>query len=230
MTIALIDGDLVAFRCAASAEGESEGWVATARCDSFIDEILAMTGATEYEVWLSGKDNFRKAVYPEYKGNRKDAYRPKYEADCKDYLKLQHNAQVLDGAEADDALGFRAYEIGERAIVCTNDKDNKQTAGKHYDPVKKEFFSVTDEEATRFFYYQMLVGDPVDNLKGVPGIGPVKANKLLDSVPPEEWYQTVKDNYSCDEEFYMMAKCLHIWKKRGDIYTDSEETLDTGEN
>jgi 5'-3' exonuclease len=46
----------------------------------------------------------------------------------------------------------------------------------------------------------MLVGDPVDNIKGVPGIGPVKANRLLDSVVPEEWHQAVMNLYSCEEE------------------------------
>lgn len=213
---ALIDGDLVAFRCAASAEQEPEAWVAAARCDSFIDEILAATGATEYEVWLSGKNNFRYDVYAEYKANRKGAYRPKWMEEAKDYLVLTHNAQTLEGAEADDALGMRQTED---TVIVTNDKDLKMIKGLHYDPVKKLLWTITPEEATRWFYYQCLIGDPVDNIKGVPGIGKVKAEKLLDGCQSEEeMYQTVKDAYSCDEEFEMNAKCLWIWRKEGDIW------------
>jgi DNA polymerase-1 len=215
MTIALIDGDMVSFRCAISAEGETEAFTPLSRVDAFIDEVMAQTGAASYEIWLSGKNNFRYDVYPEYKANRVDAKRPKWEKETKDYLCLTHNAQVVEGAEADDALGFRMTELGEEGICVTNDKDLKQIPGHHYDPVKKLLFDVTPLEGTRFFYYQMLVGDPVDNIKGVPGIGPVKANRLLDSVVPEEWHQAVMNLYSCEEEFEMNAKCLYIWKERG---------------
>lgn len=229
MTIALIDGDMVSFRCAISAEGETEAFIPLARCDSFIDEIVASTGVSSYEIWLSGKNNFRYNIYPEYKANRIGAPRPKWEHETKDYLQRIHHAQVLEGAEADDALGYRAYELGEDAVVVTNDKDLKQIAGKHYDPVKKLLFEITPLEGIRFFYYQMLVGDPVDNIKGVSGIGPVKANRLLDEVEAnyqeegsdnleKEWHNAVMNVYGSEEEFLMNAQCLHIWKKPGDVY------------
>ena len=214
---ALIDGDMVAFRVAASAEGEDEPWVACARADSFIDEIIAATSATEYEVWLSGSNNFRYDVYPEYKANRKGGYRPKWEVETKEHLKREHNALVIDSAEADDAMGSRQTE---NTIIVTNDKDLKMIKGSHYDPVKKLLFTITPEEATRWFYYQMLVGDPVDNIKGVAGIGPVKANRILDNCSSEEdMFQAVMDLYSCEEEFLMNAKCLYIWHKENDEYT-----------
>lgn len=220
---ALIDGDLVAFRCAASAEGESEAWIACSRADSFIDEILAATGCTEYEVWLSGSNNFRYLVYPEYKANRIGGYRPKWEKEVKDYLKITHNAQTIEGAEADDALGSRQTED---TIIVTNDKDLKMIKGQHYDPVKKLLFTVSPEEATRWFYYQCLVGDRVDNLFGVVGIGPKKAAAILDACSnEEEMFQAVMGLYSCEEEFLMQAKCLYIWHKENDEYT-----LDTRQN
>ncbi len=214
---ALIDGDLVAFRCAASAEGELEAWVAAARCDSFIDEIVAATGCDEYEVWLSGSNNFRYAVYPEYKANRKGGYRPKWEVETKEHLKREHTAQVIDNAEADDMLGAKQTKD---TIIVTNDKDLKMIKGLHYDPVKKLLWTISPEEATRWFYYQMLVGDTVDNIKGVAGIGPVKANRVLDNCSSEEdMFQAVMDLYSCEEEFLMNAKCLYIWHKEDDEYS-----------
>lgn len=228
MTTAIVDGDLVAFRCAASAEGEEEAWVACARAENFIKEILESTGATSYEVWLTGTNNFRYEVYPEYKANRKDGYRPKWEKAVKEYLQVHHDAQVLDNAEADDALGFRMYEVrasGESAICVTNDKDLKQIEGDHYDPVKKEIFTVTPEEADRWFYYQMLVGDPVDNLKGAKGIGKVKAEAILRDI--EEAYSedrnkyfeyAVMEYYPCEEAYEQAAKCTWIWRERDGVW------------
>lgn len=218
MTIAVIDGDLVAFRCAASCEEEDEDFIVKARCDSFIDEIITATGATSYEVWLSGSNNFRKEVYPEYKANRVDSYRPKWEKVAKDFLREQHNARTIDGAEADDALGYRTVELGEDAVCVTNDKDNKQTPGLHYDPAKKVLFRATEEDGFRFFCYQLLVGDPVDNLKGVVGIGPKKAEKILQDHDPEEWLTIIEDMYPCSEAFEQAAKCTWIWRKEGDIW------------
>jgi DNA polymerase-1 len=214
---------MVAFRVAASAEGEDEPWVACARADSFIDEIIIAAAADEYEVWLSGSNNFRYGVYPEYKANRKGGYRPKWEVETKDYLKRVHNAQTIEEAEADDALGARQTED---TVIVTNDKDLKMIKGLHYDPVKKLLWSITPEEATRWFYYQMLVGDPVDNIKGVSGIGPVKANRILDScASEEEMFQAVMDNYSSEEEYLMNARCLWIWHKENDEYTlDTRQT------
>lgn len=217
---------MVAFRCSASAEGESEAWIATSRVDSFIDEILAATGCSEYEVWLSGDNNFRYDVYPEYKANRVGGYRPKWEKESKAYLKLVHNAQTIDGAEADDALGYRAYEIGPEAVVVTNDKDLKMIEGNHYDPVKKLLWSITAEEAIYWFYYQCLIGDPTDNIKGVPGIGPKNAERILRGcTTEEEMKQAVLDHYSCEEEFLMNAQCLWIWRKKGDIYSMKAENI-----
>lgn len=222
---ALIDGDLVAFRCAASAEGESEAWIACARAEAFIDEIIAACGATEYEVWLSGANNFRYKVYPEYKANRQGGYRPKWEKEVKEFLKTTHNAQTIDNAEADDALGARQVSDGS-TIIVTNDKDLKQIKGLHYDPVKKVLFTITPEEATYWFYYQMLIGDPVDNIKGVQGIGPKKATAILANCNSEkEMKQAVLDCYSCEEEYLLNAKCLWIFHKEDDEYT-----MDSGTN
>jgi len=66
---ALLDQDLVCFRCAASAEHDDLG-IAIYRLDELVDTILAKTGASSYRAFLTGSTNFRKQVYPEYKANR----------------------------------------------------------------------------------------------------------------------------------------------------------------
>lgn len=209
---AIIDGDIVCFRCAASAEND-ELWIATSRTKELVEQILHDTGADEYEVWLTGKGNFRYTVYPEYKANRIGMVRPKWEKEVKEYLIADFGANVSDGCEADDMMG--AHQT-ENTIICTIDKDLKQIPGSHYNFVKREKFTVSREEADRFFYYQLLVGDPTDNIKGVPGIGKVKAERLLSNLVPTEYYNAVRDAYSSAEELDLNAQCIYIWRKEND--------------
>ena len=225
---ALIDGDHLEFACAASAEDAEEPWVACSRAQNFVETILRETQATECEIWLSGPDNFRYKVYPEYKGNRKDAYRPKWEKDVKDYLTIEWKANWSEGCEADDMLGVRHTELGDKSILCHLDKDMNQIAGLHYNWELKRLGNVVREakiytvdpwEADRFFWYQLIVGDSTDNIKGVPGLGPKKAESILLGVTTnEEAYERVRQEFSCDEELDMNAQCIFIWRKFNDSW------------
>jgi 5'-3' exonuclease len=86
----------------------------------------------------------------------------------------------VDYLEADDIVGYLAYkpEFGE-CIICSPDKDLKQIPGTLYDYKKGEMMIITPEAAEDHFKMQMLCGDATDNIKGVPGLGPVKARAKL---------------------------------------------------
>jgi hypothetical protein len=155
-------------------------------------------------------------VYPEYKASRLGQKRPRWEKEVKQYLANDWNANWSKDCEADDMLGCR--NTGD-TIICTIDKDLDQIPGQHFNFVKKELYEVTYLEGMRFFYQQMLTGDTVDNIKGVSGIGAKKAEKLLSQGnTEEEWYEIVKDQYSCDEEMELNGKCLWIWRELNDIW------------
>lgn len=228
--IALVDADIVTFRGAFSAEDEEEAFIACARTEGILKEIGEVLGTSSMELWLSGPDNFRYGIYPEYKANRITAKRPKWEKEVKQFLTNQFEANWSKGCEADDMLAIRHQELGEESILCSIDKDLLQSPGWHYNFVKKEKTFVTPEEGIRFFYYQLLVGDTADGIKGVPGIGPVKANRILDQADEEAvdqsitreraYYNAVVNQFSCYEEFLMNAQVLHIWKKPNDIWQD----------
>jgi 5'-3' exonuclease len=215
----LIDGDIVCFRCAFTAE-EDPDWVASSRTDRLIDDILLETNSNDYEIWLSGPANFRYQVYPEYKANRLKAARPKWEKYVKEYMVDNWGAQWSQGCEADDMLGVRQCELGDNSsIIATIDKDLWQVPGKKYNFVKKEYSYVTPDQGLRYFYYQMLVGDSADNIKGAAGIGPKKAEAILrDCTTERDYIEAIRDRYSCDEELLMMGQVLWIWKKMNDIW------------
>jgi len=229
----LVDADIVAFRAAFSAEDEPEPFIACSRADFMLRDIAEACNQSSMELWLSGKNNFRYDVFPEYKANRLDAKRPKWEHEVKDYMRVHFQANTSDGCEADDMLGVRAVELGDTAIVATIDKDLDMIPGWHYNFVKREHYFVSPEEAIRHFYYQCIVGDTADGIKGVPGLGPKKAKKLLDACDEEAlrngtdvnklYYECVSNLFSCYEEFEMTAKCLWIWRKLGDIWSDPYE-------
>ena len=221
---ALIDADNLAFACAASAE-EEDVEVACTRADSFIENILAETGATEYELWFSGDNNFRYNVYPEYKGNRKASYRPLWEKEVKQYITEKWEANWTDDIEADDMLGIRQLECTD-TILAHLDKDLNQIKGLHYNwelrrlgevVREKRIYTVSNEEADYWFFYQLLVGDTTDNIKGVQGIGPKKAAGILHGCESNrERYEAVLGRYSSEEELDLNAQCVYIHRKLGD--------------
>ena len=221
---ALIDADNLAFACAASAE-EEDVEVACTRADSFIENILAETGATEYELWFSGDNNFRYNVYPEYKGNRKASYRPLWEKEVKQYITEKWEAYWTDDIEADDMLGIRQLECTD-TILAHLDKDLNQIKGLHYNwelrrlgevVREKRIYTVSNEEADYWFFYQLLVGDTTDNIKGVRGIGPKKAAGILHGCESNrERYEAVLGRYSSEEELDLNAQCVYIHRKHND--------------
>jgi len=102
--------------------------------------------------------------------------RPKhYEAIRKHLVDL--GATQVEGMEADDAIAIEATANG--GFIVSIDKDLDQIPGHHYNFVKHEEYFVTEEQGLLSFYKQILTGDRVDNIIGIKGIGPVKADKLL---------------------------------------------------
>lgn len=220
----LIDGDIVAYRSAASTENEPLD-VCLYRIDDTMRIIKeACKNFLESNTYLTGTDNFRRKVCPDYKANRKDKIKPRWLKESRDYLISRHGAEVIDGAEADDALGWGQTD---NTIICTIDKDLLMIPGLHYNWVKEVFSEVTPISGYRHFYKQMLIGDPSDNVVGIYGLGPVKAGKMLDPfIDPYVMYQTVRQAYGSDHKrFLKNANLLWIMRKPGEMWQDAHPTL-----
>ena len=72
MTIALIDGDAVIFRCAASVPDEEPLDYATRRVDELLQKIIGEVQAGEYRLFIKSDSKFRYKINPEYKANRRN--------------------------------------------------------------------------------------------------------------------------------------------------------------
>ena len=91
---ALIDGDIVAYRCAFSANNDPEE-AAILRVENLMRQILNNVCAETYRVFISGEDNFRYKIWPEYKANRKDTPKPVWLQQCREYLLKEWNAEPM---------------------------------------------------------------------------------------------------------------------------------------
>jgi len=194
--IPLIDADIAVYASAGPIkEDEPVEW-ALNNCKNYMDGIVAVFDrGLEYRTYLTGKDNFRVplAVTKPYKGNRPP--KPPYYANVRQYLVDVWAGQIVDGIEADDAIGIYHTNNPDTCIVSV-DKDLLQIPGAHYNPRTKEFREVSVGEASRYFWTQVLTGDRVDNIQGIPGIGPKKAEKLLEhAVTESDMYRVCQEAY-----------------------------------
>lgn len=169
-----VDGDIIAYRSAAVCENEFEG-AAESIIRTTLRDIATETGVTHMRIYLSGRNNFRYdvGVTKPYKGNRATMVKPQYLDHCKKYLAETYGAICIDTFEADDLIATDMTVNG--AIHCGIDKDLLQIAGTHYNYVKKEFVTISADEAILRLYRQILQGDTSDNIPGLPRIGEKKA-------------------------------------------------------
>lgn len=156
-------------------------------------------GIDKYEIYLTGSGNFREQVarIMPYKGNRNNLHKPFHLQNCRAYLG-EWGAKIIDGMEADDAIGIEQYNspIGT-SCICSLDKDLNMLAGNHFNWGKQEKYFVSELDAMRNFYQQMLTGDTTDNILGLYGVG--KDSTLVKKIhtlkTPEEMADLVIGEY-----------------------------------
>lgn len=202
MSVANIDGDICVYRIGFSNNEEAEH-VALVAMDNYIEEILYGSGCSEYEIFLTGKNNFRNALYTGYKASRKHKPKPVHYNALRNHLITVEGAVVSEGQEADDELGIRQ---DRGSVICSIDKDLLMIPGRHYNFVRREHMEVTELEGRHNFYSQLLTGDSTDDIPGKWNFGPAKANKALEGCTEiEEYNQVILQEYKkefphCSEE------------------------------
>ena len=212
---ALIDADSLVYAIGFSSEDIEEP-LAKWRMNEAVDTILSDVGADTYFGWLTGKGNFRNdiAKTAPYKGTRV-APKPSHYTALREHLQVKYGFMMTQGIEADDAVAIACYAIPEEEMIMVHiDKDLNQLRGWHYNYRKKEKYHVTEFEGLLSFYTQILTGDRIDNIIGLKGIGPVKAQRILKECKTEnEMYLACLEAYQGNEERVLENGQL-LWLQR----------------
>ena len=155
---------------------------------TMIASIKEKSRVEDMIIFLSGKGNYREeiATFQKYKGNRVDSRVPQHKDAVADYLISVHRAVVVDGQEADDAMGiWQSSSEDMSTIICSSDKDMLQIAGNHFRLGNDSWVLQDKESADKQFYCQIMTGDPTDNILGCPGVADKTAQKFYD--PDNPW-------------------------------------------
>jgi len=254
--ILIIDGDVLAYHACAPRWDRSEktqikylnnegGYSFTEEDQEYLErswkrllrvyeQLQNRFFSTETVCAVKGPNNFRSAVFDLYKANRKNSWKSD---NTLEFVRLLREMMVEEdlaipavGCEADDLIRVWAEEArakNREFVICSIDKDLKMIPGMHFNLKKETLEEVDPLRGTRFFYEQLLSGDPVDNIPGIPKIGPKKAEKALKDCTSEEEMQEVVVNayiqaFGMDiwqEVLLANGKLLHLWRYPGDYFT-----------
>jgi len=168
---------------------------------------------------------FRDDIYPDYKANRPpmpDALVEQIEPIHAIVRAMGLPLLQIEGVEADDVIGTLAHTAareGMPTLVSTGDKDMTQLVDDQTTLVNTMTDTVFDRRTViekfgvppeRIIDFLALVGDSVDNIPGVPGVGPKTAAKWLNT------YATLDD---------LIAHAAEIPGKVGERLRESLDTL-----
>jgi len=184
--LGIVDFDSAIYRCAAVHEDDVDGLDdAKLTLMRFVQEnVVNPLNCMEYVFIVTGEYNFRHAiaVSKPYKGQRK-IEKPIHFLPLFEWAIEHFNCAITNTVEADDwAVNLHQKYQGTSVLVGI-DKDNLQSSGWHYNFVTNIGKFITQEEAQWCLAYQLLVGDPGDNIPGLVGVGAAKAAKLFEASP-----------------------------------------------
>jgi 5'-3' exonuclease len=221
----LVDADIICYRIGFATQDETSGKYILDVLNNYISNIFAQASDSEdFQLYLTGKTNFRNeiAVTAPYKGNRKSE-KPKHIGFIRAALHGEWGAVISENEEADDAIAIKATELGDDCVMCSVDKDFDQIPGWHYNFVKKQKYYVTPEEGLFFFYRQILMGDRIDNIIGISGIGEKKSAKILEGMAEQEMYDKCVELHESEERVIENARLLWLRRKPEELWTPPYE-------
>lgn len=169
-------------------------------------DIVSLKGSHAIVMFDSPRP-FRKEIYPDYKAGRLKRGEPvevkrhdgstvKVSTTPGSFVNAARTMFTLagiptgykKGLEADDLLGCVARHTPGKIVVCSRDKDSAVLINERvrvYWPVEQKLLDVKEVrkiwgiEPEQIRDYLCLLGDGVDNIPGVPGIGPKTAVSIL---------------------------------------------------
>lgn len=247
--VAHIDGDFICYYSTCHEDEDWETMIRSAMAQ--IEKLRRMAGAESVCVHLTSKysDKGKRgefAIQKEYQGNRKGKPKPKNLERMRLYLAEHHadgyESRYWTNQEADDGMcqaAWAAVQTGkpQLAVIVSPDKDLRQCQGWHMDWNTGEMQEVSgygyielDRSksaaklvgcGTAFFWAQMLMGDPADNIQGLPKLTAEFLSVLKDqdvtkdkSCGPVAAYEVLKDCKSDEEACELVTMAYKAYGKK----------------
>ena len=240
MSTALIDADIVAYR-AASVSQENIDWKdgnkgstispqqALASAKFIVEDWKTRADCNKAILCFTDQNNFRKEIFPSYKANRKGEP-PVLLGDTIEWLKENYESYSVHRLEADDLMSVFATSGHVKSHVITSiDKDLLTVPAVVFNPDKDlRPRRISVQQADRFWMSQVLTGDSSDGYKGIPRVGPKKAEKILAQAwgELEDLWEVVVQAYLdaglTEEDAITQARLARILRSE-DYNADKEE-------
>lgn len=198
----LIDGSSYLYRAFHAYPGTmSNGEIPTNAVYGVVNMLRSMMRQFSSEriavVFDAKGKTFRDEMYAEYKANR-----PPMPDDLRCQIEPLHDVIramglpliSIPGVEADDVIGTLAYQASQQGmpvLISTGDKDMAQLVDENVTLINTMTNVVMDREGViekfgippeLIIDYLALMGDKVDNIPGVPGVGDKTATALLQGI------------------------------------------------
>lgn len=210
-------------------------------CLKRIEEAIDKVDATDAFIILSDRTNFRTTLLPSYKGNRKASPRPLALDGLRGMIaeKSPYKTLLIKGLEADDVCGISQGQLNARGIetvIVSPDKDLLQIPGLVYQSIATnsktkgvaQIVRISEDDGDFWHMQQTLQGDAVDNYKGCPHMGPVKAKRLLESTPKKEHWRVIVEAYEAqgltEDDALVQARVARICRA-SDWDTERKEVM-----
>lgn len=188
--------------------------------------------------WDGGKSEFRKSLYPDYKGQRERKRLLETEEDKQKYKAFVEQMRVIDDNlplfgvhsikvhhfEADDIIYFLSQHVTKNddqfVIIVSTDKDMLQLVNSHiavWSPYKEVLYTKENFEKlvglkkSSFIDYRVLVGDTSDNIKGIKGIGEKTAKQLIGQ------YKNIDNMLADRKHLIKKVRTAHIFEEQDKI-------------
>ena len=218
----LIDSDFLAYKAAQACEigidfGE-DVIIAQSQFSEvlkvFHNELNKVTKAMmedNFILYFSSTKNFRKKIYPDYKGHRMKRKPLGYKR-LVNYCRENHNFKLIEGLEPDYTIGIEATRFADPSnIIVSPDKDMRQIPSTLWN-LTDDVTEITKDDGDRWHLIQSLSGDPTDGYSGCPGIGVKRATELLDK-NENKWEAVCKayrDRGLSDDDALLNARLAKI--------------------
>jgi hypothetical protein len=195
-----IDADFLAYQVTATKEDGSDEKTyedMQHNAEVAVQTLLDLAGAEYVHLHITPATSnkggrYDIALQKAYQGNRIDKPKPRYLGIMREWLAKRYQGTLHQFCEADDGMSSAQYKAlsegnANLSVIASKDKDLCMVPGLHLDWDTGEIINCDDPFGYvymhetksgkklkgfgwKFFWAQMLTGDPADNIQGLPAL------------------------------------------------------------